>query len=277
MVLKKELIDELKKYNTQLEKHLGGVDFGFIAKTPELFAKDDGGEFYALMGSNLIDIRTELALIRKNFATDIENMVQTTISNQQDQFLGQVNKLYSQVIMDLKNNFSGYIKDMNSEISGLKKEFVKISVQNTSFDKRLDEFRSDIIEFKSFLIKLDSSISNFSKKDVNDKLDLLDTKIDTLTDTSISKINLVQKNLLNLNQKIVGLEKTNSDFSEDFENLNSNFLKTQVNSKIIKSSKNLIDGGKKVKDNLKKIVVDPSNIDRILEIDSRIRNLESLK
>ena len=77
MVLKclvKKIVDELKKYNKELERHIPGLDIDVVRET-KIFQNAQNEDYFTLFAENLMDLRTELALLRKNISTDVEGMV----------------------------------------------------------------------------------------------------------------------------------------------------------------------------------------------------------
>ena len=177
MTVKKELLAELKKYNKELEKHVPNVDFTTLVKAmPNSTSEDINDESFSILATSLVDLRTEMALMRKNLSNEIEAIVLDSIRNQQNSFLEQTNKVYTTIITDLKQSFSSYIKEMNSEVSDLKKELANISSQNNLFDKRLTYFNESINEFRKAMGEFDIKISDNKEvfSPLNTKLELLE-------------------------------------------------------------------------------------------------------
>jgi len=166
-----------------------------------------------------MDLRTEIALMRKNLSIEIDGMVQNTINKQQNKFLEQSNKLYSTIISDLRNNFATYIKEMNNEVIELKKEIMNIGNQNSDFNSKILGFNNEIQEFKSVLSKIDivldkdrNLMNPLSKNIVNLELDL-----NKINDKIKNKSSLIENNLIELNKKI-------SNFDRTIQNKNTNLL-----------------------------------------------------
>lgn len=270
MVLKKEILSDLKKFNKDLEKYVGGVDFSSFSKDPKFFSENKNEEYFSLLVSNLSDVRTEFALFRKNFANDIENMVLRAISEQQNQFSNQMNLFNSNVVNDLKNNFSQYLEEVSENISNLKKEFVKIQTQNSSFDNRIKSFDSDLIELKSLLTKLDSKLE--------------DSNIDELG-IQISKNNeLLSKNIFNIGQKIEILEKNNLKLKSQTSNINKHFdekidkknnlLLSHINK--LNEKLNIVDNNF-IQVNTKQSLLDSNVNEKLNSINSKFVDINNLK
>jgi len=316
MVEKKALLSDLKKYNKDLEKYLPSLDSTFLNKdflNKKSVIDDD---YYALLASNLVDIRTELALLRKNMVNDVEAMVLNSISNQENMFLNQINKFYGQIIGDLKGNFAKYINEMNEEITSLKKKIVEVSSQNKNFDNKLSMFNENLFEFKTLVNKFDLDANKISFKTIENKFDSFFKTIENKKNTIMenknmleieSKLNLIEKNftnvneiltkkneifeksILNLNKKIINIKKDNLKNSNIIDDPNKEKINKIENKLSNFNSK--IEDLKKIKSIKEKIIIvddrikiknqihkfENSKIEKLLEIDTKLNKLNSLR
>ncbi len=295
MVIKKEILNDLKKYNKDLEKYLPGVDFSYLEKVDLDSEKTPNEEYFGLLASNLVDLRTEFALMRKNLAVEIEGMVQRTITEQQNIFLDQANKFYGTIINDLKQNFSTYIKEINTELVKLKKEFNNFNIQNKDFSVKLDNFNNEILDLKKSIVKLDINISNnenaltpinFELDSIKNNLFELDSNLKELVsvnkDLKSNLNNNFQENILKVLNRILANEKEISQkvssikIEDNSKNKLSN-LNAEQNNSNINFQKNILKVLNVILENEKEISnkIASINIDSIKETSQK--ELESLK
>jgi len=158
MVDKKDIISELKKFNDDLETHLPKLDFEFLNNSNVSSNSSQSEELLSLIASNFVDLRTEVALMRKNMMSDVEAMILRIMSEQQGQFVGQVNGIYGKILLELKTNFSSYVQDLVSEMSNLKNEFSKVSTDNASLNTAVTDIYKEIGKLNSLLSDFDTNV-----------------------------------------------------------------------------------------------------------------------
>ena len=86
MVLNNDLIGDLKKYNKELESHFSNLDFSSINDFSSSKSNYEESEYFSLFANNLMDLKTEMALMRKNLTSDVEGMVHRLIKEEQESF-----------------------------------------------------------------------------------------------------------------------------------------------------------------------------------------------
>ena len=221
MVVKKDIISEFKQLNKELEKHLGkiGTDV-LIEKQLNSIQENDltiDSENLTLISSSLIDIRTEMALLRKHFSNDIENIVLNSVKEQQQIFLKSMNSFQANLALEMKKNFSFELKDLTSEIRELKRNHLK--TQSILEEKNIE--LETLKENQDFLIKLienSSLVQDFEFDKLIDDISDLKTSIELIQKDSKSQIfKEFDINLKNKFEKIEAqLDFTNSNLSKLF-------------------------------------------------------------
>lgn len=202
---RKDIIDELKKYNKDLEKHMPNLELDFLKDINTSKKSNDNDEYFSLLANNLMELRTEVALTRKNLTTEIEGMVLRTINNQQNKFFDQIKKFYGVIIMEIKDNFTTHLQSMNDEMNGLKRKYNDIYMQNENFSNLLDEILVDVKDIRNDLDDLGSdsrNMNNLSKK----KFEEFFEKLELATGDINRKKNYFEENLIKINKKFSKIE-----------------------------------------------------------------------
>lgn len=238
MKFKKELLDELKKFNHSLETHMPNLELDFL-KDLNTRPSEENEEYFALLANNLMELRTEIALTRKNLSTEIEGMLLRSISEQQNKFFEQIKKFYGVIIMELKDNFTTHLKGINEDLNGLKRKYTEISIQNENFSSLLndilidtknissdvDDSKTGIDEanqlakrkFDSFLEELEKMRSDLNKKtnDLNGSFDKMSRKLSRV-EILIDEIKLDSN--IPIDEKARKKELEEMDFEEELDN-----------------------------------------------------------
>ncbi len=297
MVLKKNILNDLKKYNKELEKHIPGLDFDSLKNNlNDSNYSESKDDYFPILAASMSDMRVEMNLLRRNIMSDVEGLVMKSIAEQQNTFLNQTNKFYSNMISDLKSNFSSYISEMNDELIGLKNEMNKISAKNLEFDSKLGIFNTNILEFKELANKFDADLKLNSLNPVKEKLIEIENKFDdfnssskVLSDSVLalnSKVDVIfdNVNLLSVSQadfdskisseidnlklidldkidKIIKLNNQNLNYEEKFGqkllDIEKNLKQNQKVSKILNISK--VNSKSKLSENINKLKLKPIN------------------
>jgi hypothetical protein len=208
MVSKKKLQDELKKFNKDLEKFLPELDFSIVNDGVISVSNSDEDELITLMASNLSDIKTELALIRKNLVSQTEGILRQIVLEQQNQLSSQLSKMFSSFIMEMKSSFSNIVNDLTMEIQKLNSELNLIKTENKDFAEKLKEFNINVSN-------LTGTASNFGNIINEEKL--LQKKV-------LSYMSHLDKKISNVERKITSQLETH--FTKELKtinNLNSEF------------------------------------------------------
>lgn len=276
MVQNKKLSDELKKFNQELDKHLPNLNLDFMNPPKSLFDDEsDSGDMSALVLSNLSDLRTEMALMRKHLSVDVAGMVKDTLGKQQKEFVDSMAGNYRKFASEIKDGFGAFIKDLSDQVLSLKKEVTDISSRfkdSENFTKELKNEVSDVSE----------KISGFAKK-LELHNDLFKNRIKGMEDE-------FKKNLISQQKSLVPIEKEIDKVKKELFNVieNSNKQRVIENSSIPKiptdpvfedeSSNNSYDS-----EELSVSFV-PENsfqgedrVSRILDIDEKLKRLSALK
>ncbi len=234
MVLKKNLLKELRNSNKELEKYFSNIDLDNISNEKISSSRNNDDDFLNVIGTGILDLRTEVSFLRKNLSNDVEAMVMKTIQNSQQQFSKQINQVYSKLLLDLKSNFSGYISEINEEFSIMKKEFNKMVLKDELVDNSLSNFRDEVLKLNSQISKLDKN----SNKKIEEKIDSLMKYFLEINESLTKKNIFLESNLLGVNKKLVNVESSFKDFdnlikTEQFDlNKKINTINTNINLKM---------------------------------------------
>jgi len=199
----KKLIEELKHYNDELEKHISGVDVDLVSKSlRQSTSGQENKEFQVIFSQNLIDLRTEVSLLRKNLSVDIENMVMKVVNGQQNQFTEKMNNLFLQTTFEMKTYLSETLVSFGEEMSNIKKSYNEMTIQNSNLNSEISKL-SDEISFLKSQIHTQDSKSSFIE---------LQRKLDDVN-------NLLELNMKLVNNKDKQLSSNLSILSNSFESL----------------------------------------------------------
>lgn len=189
-----DMAEELRKFNHDLEKHLPQLNVDFLKDKNFFKDGNQNDEYMVLLTNNLMDLKTEIALIRRNLVDSVEGMVLRVLNTQKVQFAEQMNNFYGQFIMEIKGNFSTYITEINEELSEIRKGFSKVTISNENISSKIENFNAEFLEFKSLMadlkaFKRDSKSmmeSNFNK--FGDELDVVNNKLANLNDNKVEAV-----------------------------------------------------------------------------------------
>ena len=217
MVAKKKVIEELQKYNKELEKHLTGISISSVTD----FSKSNdeiGAEYLTLFASNLSDLRTEVALLRKNISSEVEGIAINLMKQEQKAFLTQLSTFQSRMLMDMKSSFGNYVEEISSQMVNIQKEFNKISKDHGQFMEStasLNEFfkNGDVKILLEFEKKFDKMTENFNStmKNVDSRIHKIEVGLSLLNETSKEKFDNYSKQISNTTQNT----KQNNNFESD--------------------------------------------------------------
>ena len=273
MAHKKKVLDELKQFNEDLEKYLPEMNLDYL-KNKDIFSKkSDTHDSVTLLATNLMDIKTELALMRKGFTDSVEGMVLRTVAKQQDMFMQHLNSVFNEVLIGMKQNFSAHISDLSSQIGSLNKSLDEIKADNIKKNHIVENFEQKVVDFVSSVDTLKhenvKTNSNF-----NVGVDKMSNKLQSLEEEFVKIKTQENENryklINNFSKKLLEVSNTNLKFEEAFRkkvNLIDNEVR-QKNIDFVKSAVNELEG------------VDlgaNSNARKIISIDDRIKKLELLK
>ncbi len=201
----KKLIEELKKYNSELDGHVSssGIDINLMTRTlKNNSSADQNEEFIHLFSQNLLDLRTEVSLLRKNLSTDIEGMVMKVVSNQQNQFSEKMNNLFLQTTLDMKTFLNDTVIKFGDEITQIKKTYNEMVIQNSNIS--------------SEMLKLKDVVSGL-QKEIHAQ-DITATQIDT--NRKLDEIeNVLQLNSHLLNDNKHQISDVHSNVTDSFSKL----------------------------------------------------------
>jgi hypothetical protein len=266
----KKLIDELKKYNTQLDKHVSGVDVNLMTKSLKNNSpSEQNEEFNHLFSQNLLDLRTEVSLLRKNLSVDIEGMVMKVVNNQQNLFSEKMNNLFLQTTLDMKTFLNDMVMNFGSEITQIKKSYNDMSIQNSNIISQVSTLSDEVLILREEI---------HAQKNTQNQLEI-SRKLDEIENTIQLSTSLINENNQSLNSHFSKFNKSlNGISNQSTHNLTK---KPSISS----PKKSLFEPELTIKPIIEVVHPDidlhlePSSQipNRILDIDSRLSKLNSLK
>lgn len=201
----KKLIEELKKYNSELDGHVSssGVDIDLMTRTLKKNSSvEQNEEFIHLFSQNLLDLRTEVSLLRKNLSTDIEGMVMKVVSDQQNQFSEKMNNLFLQTTLDMKSFLNDTVIKFGDEITQIKKTYNEMVIQNSNISSEMLKLKDVVSGLQKEIHSQDITASQI---DTNRKLDEIE--------------NVLQLNSHLLNDNKHQISDIDSNVSDSFSKL----------------------------------------------------------
>ena len=240
MVKKKiELLDEIKNYNVELEKHLSEVDFSMIDFIPLDDKTSKNKEYFSLFARNISDLRTEMNLFRKNVTSDIEGMLLNMIQEQKKMYASEIQILHSRLLLDMKNNFSRYVEDISDEMVKVKDELKKIKKEHTlllSETEKLNTFfkNGDV----NIMFDLRDGFFNFSKL-IEKEVKVINKNFEKVFDEIHLNKDLIENNL---SSDLKEFKLLNDNLNKKTKNLLSKEQKLEK--ELIKLEKNTIKNNK---------------------------------
>jgi hypothetical protein len=289
----KKLIDELKKYNSELDKHVTGVDMNLMSRSLKNSSpSQQNEEFNHLFSQNLLDLRTEVSLLRKNLSVDIEGMVMKVVNNQQNLFSEKMNNLFLQTTLDMKTFLNDMVMNFGTEITQIKKSYNDMSIQNSNIISQVSSLSDEVLVLRDEI---------HSQKNTQNQLEI-SRKLDEIENTIQLSTSLINENNQNLTSHFSKFNKSLTNLSNTPKHLN-NYIsqkptQTQNHTKNLNLNSNTTKSSevKSVKKNMfePELTVEPvvevvqSEIDlgldpssqipnKILDIDSRLSKLNNLK
>lgn len=254
MVSRKEIISELKKFNTDLEKHVPGLDLDLLKET-NLYNSSKNEDYFTLFAQNLVDLRTEIALMRKNLSTDVEGMVLRVVNEQQNNYSRRMNDFFVKAVLDVKETWDTRLSNFTDEVSEIKKGFNAITLQNENLVSSLKDINEDLLILKT-------SINNSKKQD--------DTS--ELKNRLLVMESLIKRLILNT-ERNNDLDKKISEISKNIPTIDTTRLESMFNKKITAVESEI--GNLFLENNKLKSILSNSSVSE--KLDYLENTLESLK
>ena len=249
----KKITDELMNFNKELEKHIPSLNLDFIKS--DSFTNDnhseENSEFDMLLANNLMDVKTEIALLRRNLSDNIENMILKVVSENQNNFVSRLNNIYSQINNDLRSNFASYSQDISKEVSSLRKELITMQTNNTNTTSAL--------------------------RDISDNLNIIKTQLVQNTQEKRKEKLEIDDTLTDISKKILLLNKKQEEKKQGIKKIDNKLIQINTTTepiRVIKEKKSIIDETLLIDKNDLKT---SNNVKKILLVENRLRRLEELR
>jgi methyl-accepting chemotaxis protein len=289
----KKLIDELKKYNTELDKHVSGVDVNLMSRVSKNSSpSEQNEEFNHLFSQNLLDLRTEVSLLRKNLSVDIEGMVMKVVNNQQNLFSEKMNNLFLQTTMDMKTFLNDMVVNFGDEITQIKRSYNEMSIQNSNLISQVSNLSDEVLVLREEI---------HAQKHTQNQLEI-SRKLDSIENTIHLSTTLINENNQSLSSHFSNVNKSLSDLSKlsppQLTPSSNNQINTPINKqttitptniqipKKIAVKRNLFKSNLEISEPSVEVVQSNYNLglepssqipNKILDIDSRLSKLHNLK
>lgn len=313
MVNKKDLLNELKSFNTQLETHLSTADVNSLPLSQSSYSSQSDDELTTLLASTVMDLRTELALMRKNLSIETEGMVKRQLEEQQKIFSEQFSKYVSSSHLETKKMITSFTQELNEEFSKVKEEFSKVSSHNLSFMSSFSEFKEELLELKQGVAQLQDFNSQGISQEIHQNVLQLHHHMSSLSKELFQKhhlfekqISLMKKSLSQMDLRLSSSQnqslKTLSSLSSSLHDVEDNLAKSssfeqesfkklqEANTSILESEKSQLKKLKKLKvpssssSSLRSISQEVTNkvpittaSEKLLSIEERLAKLDSLR
>jgi len=163
MAQNKKIVGDLKKFNDELERFLPEINFDMIGKE-SFFKSSQDDDFLPIIANNIIDLRTEIALMRKNLAVDMEGVLVRLVSQQEKHLFEQINNFYSKLLVEMNENVSNYIRDINEVVYSVKNDFAEFKVMSKNVVPRIDEMSSRMEKMEINFTRLKESVSDSTNR-----------------------------------------------------------------------------------------------------------------
>jgi hypothetical protein len=203
MVLKKEVISDLKKYNKDLDKHFKEIDFEF-SKDSLSTNLSPSEEINSLLISNIMDLKTEMALMRKNLISETEGMIKRLMVEEQNHFLNEIKQIYTKLSIEFKENLNKVIEEFETNRLKLISQFKEFNSENEILKSRINDFSEDLLKFNSLYDSLESLNKNINYK-LNSTVDEIEKKFSNINPENLTKlfdtVNTLNKTVESLNTK----------------------------------------------------------------------------
>lgn len=282
MVSNKDMISELKKYNSDLEKHVPGLDLDLM-KESNLYNISKNDDYFTLFAENLVDLRTEIALMRKNLSADVEGMVLRVVNEQQNMFSKRMNDFFVRAILDVKETWDTRLSSFTDEVSEIKKGFNEMKIQNENSNNMLKDINEEIMLLKASTT--DSKRNNEEYKNLENKISILESLMKRLilnserTNDLDKKINYVDQKVLSFNtdklessfnKKINEIESHMDNLFLENTKLKNSLDETPINNKL----KDLQMSIETLKNSSSKYITPINNVNnRITQLENHITNI----
>ncbi len=281
----KKIISELKKYNQDLEKHVPGLDLDLMKESRLQSSRNE--DYYTLFAENLVDMRTEIALMRKNLSADVEGMVLRVVNEQQNRFSQRMNDFFVKAVLDVKETWDTRLSTFVDEISDVKKVFNGMKVENSNLSELVKNINEEILMLKS---SVGDGEVKAERKELRNRIEELESLIKTLNKNNnstllLEKLESIEKSIHsnNLNSFKSEISKKINKFEDNFQELyktSSNFTSLKSNiTKKLNEVENKVDSfsnqfEEKNYETLNSFKSSFSN--KFLDVEKRIDNLSNL-
>lgn len=208
-----KIIKEFKKFNQDLEKHLPNLDLDFLKENQEsLEESSPTDDILTLLVNTVNDMKTELALTKRNLADNIEGMVLRVINQDHNLFAKQISETNAKYVASIRDSLGSYIAQLNEELSVIRKEFNKMTISN---QKMTSEFAQYKDELKSLNISFDTLKDNQKKFDrsqkiIKEKVNSIDDLMNSFKDNKIiseKEIKHLESDIVKNRKKLMKLKK----------------------------------------------------------------------
>jgi hypothetical protein len=258
MVSKKNIIDEMKKFNDDLDKHLPHLSTESLLNKEAFQKSSDNNEMLTLLASNMVDLRTELNLMRKNIVGDMHSMMMKLVSDEQKIFMEQINNVYTKSLVEIKQNFGSYITSINEEIVEVRKEFNKIARQGDNLKSNFENFSEIMSNFSSTLSEFDKNMSN-PAKEINEQLKNLNLN---LKDSSFHLLDINEKNHEELAKELTQIKEKEQKIDDKLKHISEHH--------IVGIKENYMQQTSSIEDSLQIV---SKKLDKLVQINQSIKKL----
>ncbi len=293
MVSKKKILEDMKKYNSALEKHVSSIDPSLLEEKALNSGVDSANkEYFTLLSGNLVDVRTELALLRKNLSNDVESMIMRSVENSHLKVEHTLAAFQSKITLEVKRATSHVFDDFSEEFHKIKEDIKEVKLSQNKMAMSFETLKGvfeDNSEFlteehknhKLMLTKIQSSINDLPASFELDTIDSIDKKCDFLEKELHKRFLVLEKYIEDFATKLDINMKSSKELEKRImisnKEVEERKIETPMEKKLLSEFSNL---GELEEENPFRELTTLGNKERtqkFIDIDARLQKLSSMK
>ena len=190
MVSKDRVKKDLKKFNQELDKFVGEVDFSDLdysslkVEDKDDFSESSKEQYMFLLSENIKDMRNELNYIKKNLSADVSASVTDAIGQMRKEFFYEMRGLLQQVYDYLSSFDKDSIEYLRGEVNSLSEKQSKVE--------------SKVVEFGSEFSK---SLGDMSSQ-TNEQVNKITSNVDKGRDILSKRLEQIENKLANMEEHL---------------------------------------------------------------------------
>ncbi len=211
------------------------------------------GDLSTLVANNILDVKSEVVLLRKNILDNVSSIVMKVTSEQQNQFLKRLNDMYTSLNMNYKESLASSVSELYSELSNIRREVDKISMSNKNIVNNVEDFSSSFSELKSVI----NDLNDFKRKfTATGGIETIGKKFSVIEER-LSRV--INNNELQIDKFVTVLKNNNEKIDAVLESVSSNKYKHFPNSNFVRDGESSSFVSSKLDERLNKLLLDEND------------------